>query len=355
MNPFYVSFTGDTLYKQSDMAAIARGAGGVVYGDVTRAVADASKSKARGREVEVLLVQGAWVTGRAPSRKTKDASKPGSNVTILKDTEFLERDDIKLSKRRLDEAVSVKTHALPSPRPHTVTPCSRAVPTKCLRRARAPAPQRGDNEEVPDHDDLDDFQVKQPQKKPKEPEEPKTGGSVQSTNIETEEVLYGIEPEFKLPSSTTPEDLEKIIKNKITENFMPLKEAPDQVRRDIGDVDIPFDQIITTFVLILTDNSEMNAAILSTGLHAFVEIARDLGWMHVYVGASMRTLSMDNVILDRSITTKGTMTRRGKPSPPTRPTTLNVLLCPHLPQAHTRRLRTTRAATCSSCCGCLQR
>jgi hypothetical protein len=225
----------------------------------------------------------------------------------------------------------------------------------CVPPSSSQLSVRGTNKEVPDLDDLDDFAVKQSQKKPKEPEEPKTGGSVQSTNIETEEVLYGIEPEFKLPSSTTPEDLEKIIKNKITENFMPLKEAPDQVRRDIGDVDIPFDQIITTFVLILTDNSEMNAAILSTGLHAFVEIARDLGWMHVYVGASMRTLSMDNVILDRSITTKGTMTRRGKPSPPTRPTTLNVLLCPHLPQAHARRLRTTRAATCSSCCGCLQR
>ena len=36
---------------------------------------------------EVLLVQGLWPTGCNPSKKTKEASKPGSNVTILRVSE----------------------------------------------------------------------------------------------------------------------------------------------------------------------------------------------------------------------------------------------------------------------------
>jgi hypothetical protein len=98
---FNVIFTGDTMYDQSDMAAYARGAGGVVFDDVNRAVTNSR----RGRGLEVLLVQGTWGLGRKPSKKTSDAVKYGSEVTILSDEMFMARDGVKESKRLVKESM----------------------------------------------------------------------------------------------------------------------------------------------------------------------------------------------------------------------------------------------------------
>ena len=42
-------------------------------------------------------------------------------------------------------------------------------------------------------------------------------------------------------------------------------------------------------MLILTENAELNAAIISTGLQSFVQIAKKLGWIYDYVGGSMKS------------------------------------------------------------------
>jgi hypothetical protein len=306
MPTFNVIFTGDTMYDQSDMESYAKGAGGVVFEDVNRAVTNYRQ----GGGLEVLLVQGSWGVGRKPSRKTLDAMKYGSEVTIVSDEIFMARDGIKESKRRLDEEAAVNAPSTPRPRPAalalalvTLTPCSRAVPTPC---PVPPAPQKG-------------AKKADPSKKPKEPKEPKkkikaTGGS--STDIETnQEVLLGIEPEFDMPPGKTKEDLQNIIMKYKSDSFMPLQEAPVEVKRDFRDATIPFDKIITTLVLILTVSKVDNVTIISTGMESFTNIAHELRWRHTYVGASMRTKLVGEVVLDRSISTKGTMTRRGTPSP----------------------------------------
>lgn len=303
---FNVIFTGDTMYDQSDMAAYAHGAGGVVFENVNRAVTNSRQ----GRGIEVLLVQGTWPLGRKPSKKTSDAEKCGSKVTIISDEMFMARDVVKESKRRLDDAAVNTQKPNPRPRPATLalalvthTPCSGAVPTPC---PVPPAPQKGAN-------------MADPSKKLKEPKEPKkkikaTGGS--STDIETnQEVLIGIEPEFDMPPGKTKEDLQNIIMKYKSDTLMPLQEAPIEVQRDFRDATIRFDQIITTFVLILTDDNEKNKKIISTGIASFTNIAHELGWRKNYVGASMRSKLVGEVQLDRSIVSKGRMTRRGTPSP----------------------------------------
>ena len=193
---------------------------------------------------------------------------------------------------------------LPSHSPSSPSPRAHAP---CLRRAPCPpAPQKG-------------AKKADPSKKPKEPKEPKkkikaTGGS--STDIETnQEVLLGIEPEFDMPPGKTKEDLQNIIMKYKSDSFMPLQEAPVEVKRDFRDATIPFDKIITTLVLILTVSKVDNVTIISTGLESFTNIAHELRWRHTYVGASMRTTLVGEVVLDRSISTKGTMTKRGTPSP----------------------------------------
>lgn len=140
MPTFNVIFTGDTMYDQSDMGSYAKGAGGVVFEDVNRAVTNYRQ----GGGLEVLLVQGSWGVGRKPSRKTLDAMKYGSEVTIVSDEIFMARDGIKDSKRRLDEEAAVNAPSTPRPRPAalalalvTLTPCSRAVPTPCPVPPRA--------------------------------------------------------------------------------------------------------------------------------------------------------------------------------------------------------------------------
>ena len=73
------------------------------------------------------------------------------------------------------------------------------------------------------------------------------------------------------------------------------------VRSSFRSADIPSDKIIDTFVLILTQNAELNAAIISTGLQSFVQIAKKLGWIYDYVGGSMKSKLVGTINLKRSV------------------------------------------------------
>ena len=87
------------------------------------------------------------------------------------------------------------------------------------------------------------------------------------------------------------------------------------VRSSFRSVDIPSEKIIDTFVLILTENAELNAAIISTGLQSFVEIAKKLGWIYGYVGGTMKSKLVGGIDLTRSVPIRGTMQKPGSHSP----------------------------------------
>ena len=178
------------------------------------------------------------------------------------------------------------------------------------RRARAPrAAQEIDS---PDSD----FEVAVPaKKKPKaKTTEVKSVGEAEHEAI-PEEAVLGIAPVYELPPDMTPDKYKQIVGPHITSSFLKLSEAPAEVRRSFHSVNIPFTKIIDTFVLILTENAELNTAIISTGLQAFTEIAKKLGWSYGYVGGTMRSKLVGSIDLNRSVPVRGTMQRPGSPSP----------------------------------------
>jgi hypothetical protein len=127
--------------------------------------------------------------------------------------------------------------------------------------------------------------------------------------------VLGTAPVYQLPPDITPDQYKQIVGAHTSESFVTLKNAPAEVRTSFRSVDIPLDKIIDTFVLILNENAELNEAIISTGLQSFVQIAKKLGWIYVYVGGTMRSKLVGNVDLTRSVPMRGTMQSPGSPSP----------------------------------------
>ena len=297
MPQFHVCFTGDATHHRDDMITIAMGAKGIYYQDLDRAVYDSRKTNC-----PVYLV-----TGRnGSSQKIAFAEKAGTRVTIMTHTAFLELEDINESAERLLNLQAVnstpRAHAHPPPAQAQAL-CSRAVPR---------APRAAQEIDSPDSD----FEVAVPaKKKPKaKTTEVKSVGEAEHEAI-PEEAVLGIAPVYQLPPDMTPDKYKQIVGPHITSSFVKLSEAPAEVRSSFRSVDIPSEKIIDTFVLILTENAELNAAIISTGLQSFVQIAKKLGWIYGYVGGTMRSKLVGSVDLKRSVPTRGTMQRPGSPSP----------------------------------------
>jgi len=160
-----------------------------------------------------------------------------------------------------------------------------------------------------------DFEVAVPaKKKPKaKTTKEKSVGEAEVEEIPEEPVL-GIAPVYELPPDINPDQYKQIIGPHISESFVTLNDAPAEVRKSFDSIYIPREKIIDTFVLILSPNEELNAAIISSGLQSFVKIVKDLGWLYTYVGGTMRSLLVGGVDLDRSVPSRGTMQRPGSPS-----------------------------------------
>ena len=160
-----------------------------------------------------------------------------------------------------------------------------------------------------------DFEVAVPaKKKPKaKTTKEKSVGEAEHEEIPEEPVL-GIAPVYELPPDINPDQYKQIIGPHISESFVTLNDAPAEVRKSFHSIYIPCEKIIDTFVLILSPNEELNAAIISSGLQSFVKIVKNLGWIYTYVGSTMRSMLVGQVVLDRSVPMRGTMQRPGSPS-----------------------------------------
>ena len=327
MPQFHVCFTGDATHHRDDMIRIAMGAKGTYYTELDRAMYDARKTNC-----PVYLVVGR----KGSSKKIALAQKAGSLVRIMPHTDFLELEDIKEEVERLFKLQAVNsTPRAPAPAAQAQALCFiRAVPRAPRAAQEIDSPYSdSDSDSDPDLDpDLDpdfDFEMsvpkkklKVPKKKPKVPKKkPKEARDdlEEADDAEHEaipaEAVLGIAPVYQLPPDMTPDKYKQIVGPHITSSFVKLSEAPAEVRSSFRSADIPTEKIIDTFVLILTENAELNAAIISTGLQAFVEIAKKLGWNYGYVGGTMRSKLVGSIDLSRSVPTRGTMQRPGSPSP----------------------------------------
>ena len=103
MHTFHVIFTGDTIHKQSDMAAIARGAGGVVYGDVMRAVMDGCTTGRRTRSPPGAGRLGLW----ARSVEKDEGRLQGLHEEAWSGTIAKSIEDAKVACRRLVELAEI--------------------------------------------------------------------------------------------------------------------------------------------------------------------------------------------------------------------------------------------------------
>jgi hypothetical protein len=104
MPQFFVCFTGDAKHHRDDMIKIAKGAKGVYYTELDRAVYDAQK-----KNCPVFLVVGGR-NGSSP--KIARAKKAGGRVTIMTHTDFLELEDINESAERLFNLQAVNSTAV---------------------------------------------------------------------------------------------------------------------------------------------------------------------------------------------------------------------------------------------------
>ena len=320
MPQFHVCFTGDATHHRDDMIRIAMGAKGTYYTELDRAMYDARKTNC-----PVYLVVGR----KGSSKKIALAQKAGSLVRIMPHTDFLELEDIKEEVERLFKLQAVNsTPRAPAPAAQAQALCFiRAVPRAPRAAQEIDSPYSdSDSDSDPNlNPDLDpdfDFEMsvpkkklKVPKKKPKVPKKkPKEADDAEHEAI-PEEAVLGIAPVYKLPPDMTPDKYKQIIGGHITESFVKLMDAPAEVRNSFRSVDIPFEKIIDTFVLILTENAELNAAIISTGLQSFVEIAKKLGWIYGYVGGTMKSKLVGGIDLTRSVPIRGTMQKPGSHSP----------------------------------------
>ena len=106
MPQFFVCFTGDAKHHRDDMIKIAKGAKGVYYTELDRAVYDAKKENC-----PVFLVVG----GRnGSSQKIAMAKKAGGLVRIMTHTDFLDLEDINEAAERLFKLQAVNS----TPRAH---------------------------------------------------------------------------------------------------------------------------------------------------------------------------------------------------------------------------------------------